>query len=161
MNPQAFIRGGAFVSIDPGKDHFAWARFGKLEPYSVAPGAFVACGVERWTSHLAMLGAFDRVFRGVGDIAVIERMRIYPGARAEDPNDLIDVTLTAGAISARFPFVLHVTASAWKGQAPKEVTVHRVIEALGGDPCAGLNRSDRGHAYDAVAIGLWARGLYR
>lgn len=152
----------AVMSVDPGKDHFAWARFTVvLEHLKQAPGGFSSCGVERWSSHLEMLQCFDRVLRGAGDVLVIEKMRVYPGPRPEDPNDLIDVTLTAGALSAKFPFVYHVPAFSWKGQVPKEVTAGRVVATLGFDPGASMLARDRGHVYDAIGIGLWARGLYK
>lgn len=50
-----------------------------------------------------------------------------------------------------------VTPREWKGQLPKSVTIARVRRALGRDTCRGLCIET--HAWDAVGIGLWKKGV--
>jgi hypothetical protein len=47
----------------------------------------------------------------------------------------------------------------WKGQLPKSVTIMRVKEALGESRCRSLDIQT--HAWDAVGIGLWYRGIIK
>lgn len=71
--------------------------------------------------------------------------------------DLQKLTFLIGSIYwATRPQVVFfpVSPSKWKGQLPKSVVEHRVIESLGKETCARLKL--RTHAWDAAGIGLWA-----
>lgn len=141
-----------FTAIDPGKNYAAWAHWR-------CNGLLLSVGLERWEK--GSKPHFDDIQYSDSDCLVIERMRIYPGARKEDQNDLLDVAFSAGLCAAQFQNVHQVYAQDWKGQVPKGVTVQRVIKILGYDPCAGVKKSEAGHIYDAIGIGLWAQGRYK
>lgn len=49
-----------------------------------------------------------------------------------------------------------VNVTTWKGQLPKEVITKRIVALLGIDACTNLCVST--HAWDAVGIGLYAKG---
>ena len=137
-----------FYSVDPGKDHYAWALWDGTKLHS--------CGLERNVDH-SQIGLLYLVVQYL----VIEKMVIYPGVRAEDPNDLLCVAFISGQISASFGKYRLVEARTWKGQVSKEITKQRVIQILGSDPCAGMPKKDSNHVYDAIGIGLWWQGRYK
>jgi hypothetical protein len=92
---------------------------------------------------------------------LIEKMVVYPGVRAENPNDLLAVAYTAGYLASCFDLVYQVEARTWKGQVGKEITKARVIQILRHDPCMGYTKTEAGHIYDAIGIGLWWQGRYK
>jgi hypothetical protein len=89
---------------------------------------------------------------------VVERMQAYPRSPV-DPNDLLDVQGTAGAVVGAVPQARRVVAvhpREWKGQRPKSAIVADVRragirDALIVAPSAGV----RHNAVEAVGIGLW------
>ena len=80
-----------------------------------------------------------------------------------DPNDLVAVTLVAGALCARFTDanITTVVPSEWKGQVPKSAHHPRIMRALREPEKAILDIAQRkaGEAFhnvmDAVGLGLW------
>jgi hypothetical protein len=140
------------VSVDPGKNEFAWAYF--------VDGKLIRCNI----------GGFDKsrkIFYQVGGLvseAVIEVPQIYPQRVWKgDPNDLIDVALTAGRVSASFPKVQFVKPHAWKGNRPKSIdndyTLSLLLqkELIVFNSC-GVQKSKRHNVIDAIGIGLWKLG---
>ncbi len=141
------------VSVDPGKDHFAYAVFtGKKD--------LVTCGIKRWVNHYDLTHEAQTLAQ-LASVVIMEKMQIYPHERVKDPNDLIDVTFTAGIIAGHFHQVKQITAQQWKGQVSKSVTQSRVIKILGYDPGLGMLKKDSNHVYDAIGIGLNYLGFYK
>jgi hypothetical protein len=96
---------------------------------------------------------------------VIECPQVYMGAKNKgDPNDLIDVAVTVGALIAvygAFSWDLHIVKPAtWKGQTPKAVTKNRLQKQLStaeGEIAMWSNHN----VVDAIGIGCWKLGRYR
>jgi len=51
-----------------------------------------------------------------------------------------------------------IPVSRWKGQLPKEIVKKRIIKRLGRTTCRQLNI--RTHGWDAVGVGLYAKGFF-
>jgi hypothetical protein len=100
-----------------------------------------------------------------GGSAYVEIPQVYPRA-PEDPNDLINVAYTAGAVCHYLLFmgcsVRRVIPHAWKGNVPKEVSHRRIIEGLtpeNRDRVTGMlatyNKTVRHNLLDALGIALY------
>lgn len=103
----------------------------------------------------------DRI---VPHVLLIELPFVYPGARDEDPNDLIQVARAVGQweqSTAGCGRIVHVYPRTWKGQVPKKIHTARTL--------AKLTSSERGvlpelpasklhNVLDAVGLGLWLLG---
>lgn len=133
------------ISCDPGK-HWcwfaAWRRGQLVEVWREPPGPELA-----WTGRPKELA--------------IEVPQVYPGARKEDPNDLIDLAISAGVVigSNLWQDVTLYRPREWKGQTPKQIDNARTLKVLtpeersvydGCDIAQGL----RHNVLDAIGIGL-------
>lgn len=144
------------VTVDPGKAACGWAEFDAT--------TLIACGFEA-------VNGMRNVFRRLHDENVcfdliIERPQVYPHAKLRgDPNDLIDVALTAGAVFAMalIPYADFVRPRVWKGTRPKNIQCAAIEAALRPherhvlDRC-GLPSHKRHNVVDAIGIGLWKVG---
>lgn len=146
------------AAIDPGKHHTALALFDRdtreyYRGWLIPTGAY-----PDGLKHLA----------GEVETVVMELPQVYPGARSNDPNDLISIAYAGGVVSGYFgPYVARETLSpnAWKGQVPKGVTESRVCGILAQFELDRLVRdlgpiseSLRHNLFDAIGLGLVACG---
>jgi hypothetical protein len=74
-------------------------------------------------------------------------------------DSLVKLVACAGRIVQVFrglgvPVTL-VPVADWKGQLPKEVVNKRIVKRLGEAACEDFQT----HAWDAVGVGLWAKGF--
>lgn len=155
------------VAIDPGANS-GWAVFaneyrGRPDQF---PAVLVRCGLG-WDSMRSAYGGEGYGPGFVFDTAVIEKPRIYPGGRTKNPNDLIEVAVSAGEWAGRLSGVsiTFVTPSEWKGQVPKPIHHRRIraqlTEAEGEVLNAGIGDYPPSKAHnivDAVGLGLWTVG---
>jgi len=141
--------------IDPGKVA-GWAQYtGKK---------LTACGIfSDWK--------YPQVWhRGFDQYLVLEVPRIYPYRSKGNPNDIVDLAITAGEIRGHFRaagcHIIEVWPATWKGQVPKEIHHARVLKQLADDELRLLDVEARkfsktnpnGYDHnmlDAVALGLW------
>lgn len=157
------------LAVDPGKHSCAWATFmgdrlwdaslvrGKSgAPPHVAPGAEgLARVLESWSYGVRF---------------VLEQPTVYPGARENDPNDLISIATEGGLFVGAVrggragPTVL-VAPRTWKGGVPKDIHQRRILAKLTAPEVARLEAALvnvlptlRHNVVDAVGIGLWAVG---
>lgn len=138
------------MSVDPGKNEFAWAYFvgNKLSKCGLC------CDINNKDVNKLVYGAE----------AVIEVPQIYPQRVWKgDPNDLIDVALTAGRVSTAFPRFEFVRPHAWKGNRPKNIDNSYTLTLLTPDELNILNychviKSKKHNVIDAIGIGLWKLG---
>ena len=163
------------VSIDPGKNHTAWALW-------ISSGRLVAAGLARnplahkkgYTAPEVWSGCASEVIRQISRVPesskdldgpiglVCERPKVRKLSN-EDPNDLLDLTGVLGCIIQGLKVTrgcLCVWAplpEEWKGQLPKTVTQERVNAALSEEekksilPCPeGLSHN----IYDAIHLGI-------
>lgn len=140
------------LSIDPGKSHYAWAIWTDAD-------SLHSCGRQYpWKRNGSIPnGQFKHL--------VIELPQIYRQSRWKgDPNDLIQVALTVGALESRIPHQdsLLVHPHDWKGSTPKNIMEGRILDRLSdkekiifqeGVQRLGTKKHD---VVDAVGIGLWA-----
>lgn len=139
------------VSIDPGKRHIGWALW--------IDGALGSCGVLRF-EQLAQLRVYLDVVLKPQRI-VCEVPQVYRASQSKgDPNDLIDLALTAGVCLASASDATAVRPRAWKGTTDGDVFEGRIRKRMEGNgPFAwGLNdvpKSLQHNAVDAVGLGLW------
>lgn len=143
---------GRVLCIDPSKPGnntgLAWFTSQRL------------AGCQLWT--------WARAGRETCDVLVIELPQVYPGARDEDPNDLIQVARSVGmweqAVSALEVHLVHPRK--WKGTVAKEIHNRRTLAKLEPAELALLEAlklpaSKRHNVIDAIALGLWALGRMR
>ncbi len=149
------------AAIDPGKNHTALALFERTHDR----------GAEYLRGWLIPSGTYPDGLRYLAaDVScvVMELPQVYPGARQNDPNDLIAVAYAGGVVSGYFgPQVLRETLSpsAWKGQVPKEVTQLRLLGTLHQIELGRLENDLQGipchlqhNLFDAIGLGLVACG---
>jgi hypothetical protein len=145
------------IAIDPGKHHLAWAKF--LE------GRLVACGLAEGEPR-ELADVLEEI--GARGEAVIEVPRVYPSRRWRgDPNDLIDVALTAGVAAGVLcrlgTKIEYVRPGTWKKNVPKRIHNDRVRSALDDherllfETC-GVAAFKRHNVLDAIGLGLWRLG---
>lgn len=150
------------LSFDPAKRGAAWARFD-------AANVLVGCGLEQGETFLE---ALDRLPLAGDELAlvVIEVPQVYQQRQWKgDPNDLVAVAVTAGALAYRYRLAKRVLLPKphdWKGSVPKEVTKERVLAELSAAErvhynSARIAASLRHNAIDAIGLGLWATGRKR
>ena len=149
------------LSIDPGKSHYAWAWWGN-EDRLKACGRIGGVGWSR-SDAMGHLRFKDRIERCVIELPQVYQQRRWKG----DPNDLIQVALTVGALEAQIhcPDILLVKPHQWKGSVPKDIMGKRIMGKLTEDErrvaeagMAGLG-AKKHDVVDAIGIGLW--GLSR
>lgn len=145
------------AAIDPGKNHSALALFDLDQGAEYVRGWLIPAGT--YPPGLSYLAADVEAI-------VMELPQVYPGARNNDPNDLISVAYAGGVLSGYFgPCVKRQTLSpsAWKGQVPKNVTEQRVQQTLAvheltrlAQDMADISDGLQHNLIDAVGIGLVA-----
>lgn len=142
------VRTRNLVFVDPGKHACAIAHW---------------CGVEFRSATLIEGSRHDFVSYVVSltpDLLVAECPVVYPrgSGKGEDPNDLIQVALSAGACMAACPQSVTVSPGEWKGQVPKEIHHRRIEPRLTERMRTNINAVRgvmRHNVLDAVALGLW------
>lgn len=134
------------------------------EKQLVAAGLFTAKGTLE--ERIADLHSQGENFVGhlhlFADLVVIEKMKVYKRQKG-DPEDLIDLSILGGRLSALGLDCRFVEPSAWKGQVPKHV-VKRLVEkelTVGetevlAAALKGIAAGKRHNVFDAVGIGLHA-----
>jgi hypothetical protein len=143
------------ISIDPGKDRFAWAAFENDK--------LVRCDLfTAWSAGIERMSSLK------GDVLVfIELPQVYNQRHWKgDPNDLIGVALTVGGLkfAARTAREVRlVLPHEWKGNVPKAVMLKRIESKLDDDEKevlaqAAIAKGHRHDVVDAIGIGLWALG---
>jgi hypothetical protein len=138
------------TAVDPGKWLFALARFDG--------GLLVEAELRRYTKYVeCRVAPCDRL--------VCEWPTVYPGSRAEDPNDLLPLTACVGAVAALTQASSFSTLAPreWTSGRPKDVNHRRILKRLSpaeqGVLDAGLapvEKNLRHNVLDAVGIGLYA-----
>lgn len=117
---------------------------------------------------LCELWTWARAGRETCDVLVIELPQVYPGARDEDPNDLIQVARSVGmweqAVQCEECHLVHPRK--WKGTVAKEIHNRRTLAKLEPSELALLDAlklpaSKKHNVIDAIALGLWALGRMR
>jgi hypothetical protein len=96
---------------------------------------------------------------------LIELPCVYPGARQEDPNDLIQVARAVGQWEQACSFheLHHRFPRQWKGTTPKDIHNRRVLAALTDGEREILERLELPktkihNVIDAIGMGLWVYG---
>jgi hypothetical protein len=158
------------VAIDPGLQGtgLAFWQGDRLVPTAVA--VVVASNrkggpVERGRDIAAQIAVWTgrQSYETIHHITIVcELMEMHHSARARMmwQGDLQYTLVLSGIIAGymmpcEFQFV---KPSEWKGQLPKSVVERRLTQRLGAKTCRRLGI--RTHAWDAVGIGMWARGQF-
>jgi len=156
------------LSIDPGlavKGGTGWAMW--TDDVLVAAGLATtrAYSLEVRLKEIEAIVKFECAGRFVHEV-VIEQMQVYTLDKQKgDQNDLIDLSLLGGRLSALAETLTLVRPGTWKGQVPKSVLAKRARATLGpGELQAfkrgvtGVAKSAHHNVWDAVGIGLWRLG---
>lgn len=114
----------------------------------------------------AWLHTQTKAIPGPVDLLVIELPQVYPGARAEDPNDLIQVARAVGQWeqATSFQVLELVHPRTWKGTVDWRVMCRRIVQALSESERAKIPELPEGKLHnvlDAIGLGLWALGRIR
>lgn len=85
------------------------------------------------------------------------------GHAAAARGDLVKLTFGAGFVCGQLRrefgcLIEPIPVNDWKGQLPKSVVIGRIRKILGKDACRKLGI--KSHAWDAVGIGLYAKGHF-
>lgn len=139
---------------------------------AVDPGKH-ACGVavfrEGYLYRAALVPSAEAPFCATDDtgdlVCVCEKPQVYYGRGRGNAADLIDISIAAGRMTARY-LTRYVKPAEWKGQLPKKIHHGRVWAALEklGDAGAGrvwiekVTPSLQHNVLDAVALGLRTLG---
>lgn len=151
------------IAIDPGVHACGVAMFSTYGDLRLA--ALVRAAPQgSWAMAAQAVCELVRVSRDSesGCVAVIERPRIYPGRRREDPNDLLSLAGVVGAITMALHIygarVDHVFPADWKGQVPKRQMGERILARLSAGELARVEDagSKTHNIVDAIGIGLFA-----
>jgi len=175
------------VTIDPGTkgcgvavfEHglLVWAEY--VTPEIVADDEF---GKALHMAHAVYSRLADNFYGKAFDELVLERPKVHTTATSKgDPDDLIRLALTVGAIGA-WVYATHrrtILPREWKGQVPKnnnpelDIMISRIKKRLNfpledrvvvrpkrvtSGP--GVPYRLQHNVWDAVGIGLWALGRY-
>lgn len=141
---------GTLVCVDPGKHAIAvsvW-RERSLVDARLITGSRLVFSLE--------------VLRYDPDQLVVECPMVYPyGTKGagEDPNDLIEVALSAGACLGSCEKVVCVYPRQWKGTVPKDLHNRRVESQAPANAktfLESVQASLRHNVWDAIGLGLWA-----
>lgn len=144
---------------------------------SIDPGAYTA-GVGVFHNHTLVRSQYVKVSnkmplaeraaevaRQVKALApqaahvVVEIPRVYPVSKG-DPNDLIAITATAGAVLGAYALdgvsFHYYYPSEWKGQVPKDIMTKRILAKLSRDELALVHDvgAKTHNVVDGIGIGL-------
>lgn len=150
------------MSIDPGTKCLGWAVHERETRTLRAMGLLElpnAIDVRATVRMLRQLHPPDEIW--------IEKPQVYTQSKLKgDPNDLIDVALTAGAAGTAFTCPLRfIWPADWKGQVKKELSNKRTMEELVKQPASAalwrgvqstVPKALRHNVLDACGIGAWA-----
>lgn len=142
------VRAKNLVFVDPGKHACAIAYWRGADFQS----AHLSEGTR--AEHFIQVAALKP------DLVVVECPVVYPrgAGKGEDPNDLIQVALSAGACMAACLHSVTVTPGEWKGQVPKDIHHRRIEPQLTEAMRRDINSVPailRHNVLDAIALGLW------
>jgi hypothetical protein len=141
------------LAVDPGTKYLGAALFigGRLE----------AVFYEKAHNQIAVV---EKLYSYTGDVGTcaVEGQQVYPGARRNNPNDLIPLAYQAGAIHAIYnrpgTECLSILPRVWTRSMPKDVRTERILSALDEEERSvlkGFPKSKFIHIIDAVGIGLF------
>lgn len=95
-------------------------------------------------------------------VVVCEYPEAFGGVKmmAWKTGDLVKLAFLVGLFSGRVApaHFIPVPVNTWKGQLPKQVVIDRLTKRIGKLRVRQLNIQT--HAWDAVGIGMWARGEF-
>lgn len=136
-----------FVACDPATRYTGLAFFAGTQ--------LAAVDLVRAASTDAMLHEVGlRLIAARPEFAIAEVPRVYKDGEA-DPNDLVRVSLIAGAVLGMAPRRKIVYPSEWKGQLDKKVVEKRVRHMLSPAELSLIPEHARHDVWEAVGIGLW------
>lgn len=157
------------LAVDPGKSTCGVALFVN-ERFKA--GAFLKAEethklgleVEKWWQAQRARFVLPRLC----DTLVTEGQQVYPGMRAQNPNDLLPLSFLCGAVQARVEAHqrLMPLPKTWKGSLRKEAFTRRILSRLGADEIQTLKEvkcpeSKLHNVVDAIGLGLWVLGAVR
>jgi hypothetical protein len=165
VNVKAPPRGDILV-IDSGVES-GWAVFSRfywsrLEP-PVTTGLVCPRKDLSWEERLdASCRYYELLVRGhLPGLVLIEWpafMESEGGTMVARTEGLVKLAAWCGAIRRTFRMldvsVYHAKVGVWKGQTSKRIVNARIVKRLGAEACQGF----KDHVWDAVGIGLWAKG---
>lgn len=148
--------------IDPGVYHFAWARF----VYFAQGWTLHDCGVREESDVPSRVWNCGEFVRGLDlERLAVEMPRVYRGKSKGDLNDLINLSITAGALGAGCVSTLAVAPRVWKGTMSKAVHHAKLLDKLHlterhvlDHSLESLTKKRRLDLMDAVGIAAWLCG---
>lgn len=162
------VSGRQTLAIDPGLQGLGVAYWRSVD---IAPDWVEVIGPTKgeWIDRAGRMARRVReLLRQEGHwkqtTVVCELMEMHMSARAQMmwragdfQRTLVLIGMIAQAVSPCH--VVLVKPSEWKGQMPKSVTETRIRKQLGCGTCPQL-KGMKSHGWDAIGIGLWARGRF-
>lgn len=158
------------VSIDPGRDLgyaiWDWKKWKKCVP-PIAVGVINSKREQHWTSAVqTSMGLLAEVLEEYAPFGYggVEWPQFYDSAQGHmvaRRGDLNKLTYTVGYITCMLQALGCITTelvpvATWKGQLSKVVVNKRIVKVLGAKRCTSFSS----HAWDAVGIGLYAKGYF-
>lgn len=154
------------LSIDPGIGGTGWALWDEDSWHLAEPptqtGIFTGRSSQSWEQKIAYI-----VFglRGVVPLNLSHTYIEYPayfgtasGDMVARRGDLVKLSYCVGFIAGSMPgTVTLIPVNKWKGQLPKDIVARRIQKILGANAC----REFKSHVWDAVGVGLYAKGCFR
>jgi hypothetical protein len=154
------------LTVDPGVES-GWAvwsarDWGKCVPPSET-GVVVPKTTLQWEDRIdAAIKQYEKEFRWYQfELVIIERPHFMEGERgntAARADALVKLAIFYGMLRQLYRGngvpVVPARVIVWKGQLKKDIVNARIEKRLGKTACKGFET----HAWDAVGIGLWAKG---
>lgn len=153
------------LTIDPGKHDFGWSLFGAGDT------GLLGCGLVRSKTRYELVNKTTQLVESIRErltFAVIEIPQVYQQRHWRgDPNDLIQVALTAGGVGFHIIDlglnVKFVLPHDWKGSRKKEICNPLTLRTLNPKETK-IFKAVKAPKYlqhnvlDAIGIGLWTKG---
>jgi Holliday junction resolvasome RuvABC endonuclease subunit len=156
-----------FMAIDPGLQGTGVAIWKGDAMVPMFTAVLRSHGATDWIDRTDSLALQVRALakdHNIGQI-ICEFMEMHQSARAQMMWKTGDFQRTLFLIGTFHGVTRHrstftvVPPSEWKGQLPKSVVITRIKKLFGELPCRQLKIET--HAWDAVGIGLWHRGVLK
>lgn len=156
------------LSIDPGTNGTGWALWERGTSAPHLTGIITPTGDHWDTKPLQIMAEFESIFRPTSHqithvyLEYPTLMQSLGGQVTAKSGALVKLAYLVGYLSAGFTAwidadVRLITVNEWKGQLPKSLVQKRIERILGLKACQGY----KSHVWDAVGIGLYAKGRFK
>lgn len=161
------MRADCIISIDPGLE-IGWAAWNvknwekKCAPMQTGILRTRPTEGEEWPDYFlkVMRNFHNFLWRNGYEIDGVYIESPVVGGKISSMESFVKLSVLTGALMECCHLTVHawpelVPVIKWKGQLPKPIVIKRITKLLGKKACKGF----KSHVWDAVGIGLYAKGF--